>query len=216
MDKKLQSILARLGPHELSEARTYLTMRLEHAQKMQRVQNKSDDLSELCLQAIVAVMQERGADFTNVPQLMRNRSAYASFQKNFEGDRCLGEWLNRMIKHNRVKMIALVRIGCHLLADDMMNWRNSVVNSTSLMYNFNCIPAALNQAFPGYAQAGLLHLVIRSSNDAQTQENDNEGREQSNGSVPTGQRRAAGERVLLHDTGRGTGRGSTRRVRPVG
>ncbi len=61
---------------------------------------------------------------------------------------------------NKTAQRALLRLGIGLLHHDMvqLGW---AVSSRLMMAHIHRLPAVINRAFPGYAQAGLLHMIIR-------------------------------------------------------
>lgn len=77
---------------------------------------------------------------------------------------------------------ALLRLGIGLLHHDLVNM-GLAISSRLLMAHIHRIPGVINRAFPGYAQAGLLHMIIRSELDVRKKStrkpNDARGRKTS-------------------------------------
>lgn len=90
----------------------------------------------------------------SVPQL-RSSSSYPSFVGKIAG---LKEYLAKAGKDRRVQQ-ALLGFGWRLLAQQIRN-EGLPVSGGLLMRHAHRIPSVLDYAFPGYVEAGILHMII--------------------------------------------------------
>lgn len=119
---------------------------------------KGEDSARMMLDAFSRTLSERGLDPIPSGMLMRTQN-YKAFRAKMTDDQ-LGAWLRGVVKNNRVALFALMHLCSELLYDDLAEKR-AAINPRVMMDQVHRIPAVLNRNFPGYAQAGLLHLVIR-------------------------------------------------------
>jgi hypothetical protein len=65
---------------------------------------------------------------------------------------------------NKVQQRAVLRLGIGLLHHDLENM-GLAVSSRLMMAHIHRLPGIINKSFPGYAEAGLIHMIIRSEKD---------------------------------------------------
>lgn len=112
----------------------------------------SDDM--WMLGAVADYMRDRGIDATSV-SLLRGQRGYRAFAAKVPA-------IAKFLKPcgARVKQRALLHVGIELLFADLQKI-GLAATSRLVMAHAHRIPAVINRAFPGYAQQGLLHLIIR-------------------------------------------------------
>lgn len=142
---------------ELQQLRNYISMRLAVDDPKQGVDDKTARTARLLLQGIADVLRARGIDLAASSSRMQIGPMFRSFiaKVRTEG---VAAYLHDAAK-TEVELRALIKLCVELLIADMMR-RHVAISSRSLMANVHLIPAVLDRAFPGYAAAGLLHMVI--------------------------------------------------------
>jgi len=117
------------------------------------VPNDSD--IEIMLQGLSEFMRSKSLEFQPAPML-KSVVQYKPF---------VGKIPSVMIflkkaTTNRVELKALIHIAFDLLHQDLVAM-GLPVSSRTLMQHVHRIPPVINNAFPGYAQAGLLGMIVR-------------------------------------------------------
>lgn len=202
MKSDLKAALDKLSAKDLVDARAYIGLRVSNG--MGRTSKQQDTLAADCIEVICATMRARGSDMTTPTMLTGKSKQYREFRRKLEVEG-LGNFLRDAVKNNRVAMRGLLALVCDLMADYLERVGDGVVSSTTIMNHFHRVPAVLNSSFPGYAQSGLLNLVVRSQ--------DHVRKERDNETLPRRDGEASRQRNLVHDPGRGTGRRNPRRIR---
>lgn len=184
MTEKLKLLIAALPTDRLLDVRNYCTLLLSQRdggspangnaaptkEKTAKAKNRNDETALEMLDCIVEVMQSKGADET--PRSMLEKSnAFAAYRAKFRdnvdpGDRygSLTRYFDRVMKANRVRRRALMRLAAGLLYENLIAM-DVAVSSRTMMSHVHRIPAVLNRNFPGYAANGMLHLVVRGEDD---------------------------------------------------
>ena len=140
----------------------------------QKGMTRADEFANFTLGVIVEVMQSKGADTTHAGMLVKTQQ-WPPFRAKFHDDARPGDrvgslttFFDRVVKRNRVAQHALMRISIGLLYEDLVQM-NIAVSSRAVMAHIHRIPSVLNKAFPGYASAGLLPLVVREDQNVRSQ-----------------------------------------------
>lgn len=107
----------------------------------------------LVLGAIISALQ--GKLFINM-QICRSSRMYPSFSEKLDG---IQRWLSRS-PCNRLQQQWIITKGLWYMIMDYTN-RGILVDHTALMANIHRLPAYVNQQFPGYAENGHLHKIVR-------------------------------------------------------
>jgi hypothetical protein len=107
---------------------------------------------------IVDYMRSAQIDLSGVPQLTSGKH-YDAYKSKLEP---LHKYLKR--GGDRTAQRALLRLGIGLLHHDLVEMRLAV-SSRLMMAHIHRIPGVINRMFPGYAEAGFLHMIIRSELD---------------------------------------------------
>ncbi len=115
---------------------------------------ESDELS--ALDCICAMMKSKGMEFAS-PVLLRKSPVFNSFKT--EKVPAIMTYLERA-GFTRNETRAMMQIGLELLMADLGRM-GLLISGRALMSHFHRIPSLLNQAFPGYAEAGFLTQVLR-------------------------------------------------------
>lgn len=107
------------------------------------------------LMGICDYMRSNQIDLAGVQQLTSGKH-YDTFKQKLPA-------LHKYLRYagNKVAQRALLRLGIGLLHHDIVQI-GLAVSSRLMMSHVHRIPGVINRAFPGYAQAGLLHMIIRS------------------------------------------------------
>jgi len=110
------------------------------------------------LMGICDYMRSNQIDLAGVQQLTSGRH-YDTFKGKLPS-------LHKFLANGGNKNVqrALLRLGIGLLHHDIVQM-GLAVSSRLMMAHIHRIPGVINRAFPGYAQAGLLHMIIRSELD---------------------------------------------------
>jgi hypothetical protein len=116
------------------------------------VETSTEEL--LVLDTIVSVLSSMGLEFPQV-HLLKRRSNLQFREKVTN----LFKYFNQH-KVNRVELHGLLLIGIKLLVDDLKSIGVAISGGT-IMRNIGRIPSLVNHAFPGYAEAGLLSMIVR-------------------------------------------------------
>lgn len=114
------------------------------------------------LDVICEVLRARGVEFTYAAQLQKS-TQYPAFAKKVPG---LLEYFGTV--KNVVQKAALVRVSVGLLYDNLIEM-NVPVGSRTMMAHIHRIPNILNKHFPGYAQSGLLSMIVRKEENVRNQ-----------------------------------------------
>jgi hypothetical protein len=148
-----------LSSAELAELRQFATLNMATGgSRSSAAEAKSEDIAVEFLHAIARTLQSRNLDYTQ-PGSMQKVQAFASYRSKLVNDG-IADWLNAVVKKNRVARSGLLTLLASLLCDDLIE-KGRPVHARAMMLHAHRIPAVLNRAFPGYAQFGMLHLIIR-------------------------------------------------------
>jgi hypothetical protein len=110
------------------------------------------------LMGICDYMRSAQIDLSGVNQLTSGKH-YETFRS-----KCIA--LHHYLKRcgNKVQQRAVLRLGIGLLHHDLENM-GLAVSSRLMMAHIHRLPGIINKSFPGYAEAGLIHMIIRSEKD---------------------------------------------------
>jgi hypothetical protein len=109
----------------------------------------------LVLEAIASVLFSFGLEFASVT-FLRKSSNYAAFREKMPP-------LFRFLRQNSVnqtEMRGLLHLGVSLLVEDMKRLTMPIAGRMVLAH-IHRLPEVVNLAFPGYAESGLLGMIIR-------------------------------------------------------
>lgn len=148
-----------LSASELAELRQFASLNLSiGGARNVAADAKSEDIAVELLHAFSRVLIGRNLDYTK-PGTMQRVQAFASYRAKLVNDG-VADWLNAVVKKNRVARAGLLTLLANLLCDDLIE-KGRPVHARAMMLHAHRIPSVLNRAFPGYAQFGMLHLIIR-------------------------------------------------------
>lgn len=113
--------------------------------------NQVEDLAGL----VNTTLQEQGFEFMSTQRLR-------SYCKDYRGvtARLWAFARSAMPYSQRPEQMALLRLGIRMLAKNIEELQIPLTHAT-LMRQLERLPAVVNRGFPGYAQAGLLGMVVR-------------------------------------------------------
>lgn len=162
LDKAKQYVALLTAP-ELLELRNYIAARSSIG-IVQPTSAKGDDMARFVLDVIADMMRTRGLDMRQASVLER-MSAFPRFRHKLENDaNGVGQFIRDMPAKNKVARRALVYVGVDQLRE-FIQATGTPISSQAIMNHIHMLPAIYDAAFPGYAQSGLLNLVIREKDD---------------------------------------------------
>ena len=160
MSDRLNKILADL-PHlsgeELERVRSQLGVvqslggKAAPAPKGSRAKTGDDDLA---LSVLAAYVKDKGVDYSTAGML-RKSNGYSAFREKVP---VVFAFISQGAR-TRPEQLGLLRIGIELLYENLVQMGVSV-SARTVMAHFHRVPAVINEAYPGYATAGLLHIII--------------------------------------------------------
>jgi hypothetical protein len=105
----------------------------------------------MALDCIVEALSSIGVQFPQVHKLKRqsNQAFQGKVKILFDYFGCI----------SKIESCSLLSIGLKLLIEDMKEF-NIPISGGSVMRNIGRIPTLMNRAFPGYAEAGLLQMIV--------------------------------------------------------
>jgi hypothetical protein len=119
---------------------------------------QSNDTAQFILEAIVTTSRQNGTDMTPYMAL-KNNAAYATMCRKVM-DEGIDSFFANACQNKMVAKRALINLAVQLLHTNIVDM-GVAVSARTLMAQVHRIPSVLDKAFPGYAQAGMLHLVVR-------------------------------------------------------
>jgi hypothetical protein len=149
----LQS-LPNLTQDEILQVRNRATMLLDYGPAAKANTNGHAD-EQFVLEAIVSVLSKMGVEHSSITVLKRQMD-YKAFADKVPN---LIKYLN-MASTNRIEQRAILHASIELL------YRNLIqiglpISGRTLMSHIHRVPAVVNQAFPAYAECGMLSWIIR-------------------------------------------------------
>jgi len=119
----------------------------------------ADHTAFMLCDMIATFMKNAGADFTS-SFVLRKTPQYSSFRQKVVEDG-MHDYFHKAMGNNRVRTRALMRLSVGLLYDNLLAM-SLPVSSRLMLAHAHRIPSVINTAFPGYAENGMLHMVIKS------------------------------------------------------
>lgn len=144
-----------LSPDELETVRAKATMRLKTSTPTTSAHARTGSNTDLVLDAIVEVLSAMGVEYVNA-SILRKSASFKSFNEKMPE---LFLYLEK-ITTQRVERRAMLRLVIELLYQDLARM-NVATTARTLMSHAHRIPAVINNNFPGYADAGLLHWIVK-------------------------------------------------------
>lgn len=105
---------------------------------------------------ISKVMQSRGLEFSS-PYMLSRSNAYNKFR--VEHAPAITKFLEAQ-RLSHLEQALLLDMGVRLLIDRLQS-RGMSVSGRAILWNMHQLPSTIDQAFPGYAEAGLLGKIIQ-------------------------------------------------------
>jgi len=156
--KQIIDLLPKLDSDELSELRKRITA-LSSLGGSPEVDGKAgalrDTRAEMIMEAINHVMSSLGADSASV-FVMRRTADYPRLKQKVDS---LFEYM-RKITGNRVEQQHLLNMSVEMLYQDLVEL-GIPVTALTIMRHIHRIPAVMNKQFPGYAEAGVLSMILK-------------------------------------------------------
>jgi hypothetical protein len=170
--EQAETLIRELTRDELARLRQRIKINLDngiHYQGTPVEQAKAGGDERILLDAIVRGLEARGLEYP-LPSLLMATPVYASFRQKTPG---VFKYLRRAACTD-VELLGLVTLGMDLLIRDIEknqgDWvkdpdgsprKVTGVSARQLMSQVHRIPQVINLAFPGYAEAGLLRMIVR-------------------------------------------------------
>jgi hypothetical protein len=152
-------VLPKLGKDELEKikARASALLALGVSASPMNGAGKRDDVA-ICIDAICEAMSGLGLGELS-PHWLR-KTASAGFAEKVTG---LNRWMGKAGIADSNRRRALIVLGIEMLCRDID--RMGLPSSPKfVMAQIHRLPSLFNRSFPGYAQAGLLGLILRKEN----------------------------------------------------
>jgi len=111
---------------------------------------------DLLLDCITAVLKGNGLEYASIA-LLKKQAGYPTFKAKVPG---VARFLNQRRQLSRQDLRAMFAFALELLIEDMQSM-NMAIGARNIMNHIHRIPSVVNRAFPGYAQSGLLELLIK-------------------------------------------------------
>lgn len=152
--KEVLGLIAQLSPEEMRKLRQALRY-IKVEEEVQPGDQPSDTL------AILAnVLKKAGLEFRDLGSLRRSQY-FPAFRDKSEK---LWEYLE-MASSDKTKQMAILSFGIRLLVDNIRSMNYVPVSAHVVMQQIHRVPSVLDQAFPGYAEFGLLGKVVTMEED---------------------------------------------------
>jgi hypothetical protein len=145
---------------ELERVRNHASARLAFGLAGTGRATKTESLVNALVTIIADECHRQGIDVRASSTRMAKGRAFPAFKAVVEGPQGIGVFLQRASNKSQVRLLALARLSIELLIKNLLDM-GVAVSAGTLMRHIHRIPAVLNRAFPGYAAAGMLHLVVR-------------------------------------------------------
>lgn len=153
-----------LSRTELKQVRDKVGSRLAFDLAAQGKASPTESHSRMILEIMIDECARKGIQSQGALSLMQ-KDAFKRFSHIVE-DEGIAAFFHTSVNKSgtnsstRVSERGLIRLTVQLLIEDLMRMGVAVSPGT-LMRMIDRAPAVLDKAFPGYAAAGLLHLVVR-------------------------------------------------------
>jgi hypothetical protein len=159
-DELRKAIIATKGltSEELGELRSHIAALLSLGPSSADGILSATNHDDWVLMGIADYMRSNQLDLAGVAQLTSGKH-YDTFKTKLPG---LHAYLKK--SGNKTQQRAILKLGIGLLHHDLANI-GLAVSSRLIMSHIHRLPGVINRAFPGYAQAGRLHMLFRSEND---------------------------------------------------
>jgi len=170
MSEKLDAALLALGqlttPDELKAVIADARGRLSHLDPgTEAAALPLESEVDFILETMQRVLSSMGVEHTSVATL-RGSPQYAAFKQKAPA---IVAYLDSACPTNRVKQIAVLSIGVRLLYENLAS-QGFPVSSRFLMTHIHRLPSVMNRAFPGYARAGLLNLLVKDKTNVRNEQ----------------------------------------------
>jgi hypothetical protein len=146
--------LPHLKRRELETIRTRAALVLQH--KSSSVSSVEEE--DWILLGIMHELSRRGLEGDRSTFRIRNSSSYAGYSTRVVAVRTLLE--EALPDFNQLEFRLLGQVAAKALAE-YISWRKEGIRIKTMLSSVGDIPSALDKAFPGYLEAGLLGATIR-------------------------------------------------------
>jgi hypothetical protein len=155
--QKVLPFLPKLNADELAELQGRISYLSQNAPaSSSKAQQPVDADTDMILETLVRALSSMGVEFSSVAML-RSAQQYAAFKQ--KAPHVLA-FLRHACPNNRVQQIAVLTIGIKLLYANLERM-GLQASSRYVMAHIHRVPSILNEAFPGYARAGVLGWIAR-------------------------------------------------------
>ena len=154
-DVKQRIRMANLGKKELLHLRNYITFLISTplSTENSNIEDESFDAKRM-LELICKFLAKEGIEFTEAYQYAKIEGIKA-FRDKVPS---IMRYVNKASK-KRTEQEDLISLGIKLLYEDLVDMKVAV-SARTIIHQIHRLPAVINRAFPGYAQAELLGIAI--------------------------------------------------------
>jgi len=160
----ISKAIKKLNPSELARLRSEITALLSlRSGRADHDAHEEENVSDtrFGLWAICDMLQRNGLEYGSVAMLQRHRD-FAQFKIQYEG---VNKFFGKA-KLDKVQRRSLYQIGLKLLYENLVEM-GIPVSAVTMMHHIYRVPSLINQQLPGYAQSGLLKLVVAQRDKAE-------------------------------------------------
>lgn len=145
-----------LGSSALLEVEKRVTFLRRTAPAATGAKDDGFSFARLVVEVIVEVLKEHAIP---LPRTTANLSSRSDWQAFTDKIRVIERYLARSKRLNRTGKLAVLKLGVVYLMDRLAK-EGRQVSFSVLLANVHRVPVLLNREFPGYAQAGVLHVLV--------------------------------------------------------
>lgn len=160
-------LINELTSAELKRVLEHAKVRLAHGVAKSGKATPTESMVQTLLGIIVDECKRSGLDQISGMRVLTTTPNFKPFTRKVEEQGVEG-FLRKQADLSKVQMIALARVSVRLLIQDLQEM-HIAVSARTIMNHIHRIPGVLNKYFPGYAAAGLLHLIVRTEPDYELQ-----------------------------------------------
>lgn len=153
-----KKLVSELSADDRAKLGAYLKVINQFGKAAPAEEAKQDDVAAMILEMICRVLADRGLDFTK-PYSLAATQGYRAFRRKIAADE-IGKWIAEVAGKNKGRQRAFTRLAVTLLCDNMAVIGTST-NSRTMMAQVHRLQTVVNDSFPGYAEAGLMDLIIK-------------------------------------------------------
>lgn len=152
-----KKLVRQMSAKEREELIAYIKVNRQFGRQTPVEEAASDDMASMILEMICSTLAGLGLEYTK-PHGLISTQAYRAFRRKISVDE-IDRWIKEVAGKNRARQRAFVRLAVSLLCNNLIAM-NETTNSRTLMAQIHRLQGVVNDNFPGYAEAGLMSLII--------------------------------------------------------